>query len=216
MFLSRIELAPDAAHSSAFWRQVRSEYAVHQLVWSWFSGNPDARRDFLYRFEQGVGAGRFFVLSSRQPTDPEGLWRIESKPFAPKLLEGQRLRFSLRANPTLRREGKRHDVVMDARWKARSLDGEKAPTREIDEPCITWLEARGERCGFELAPGEVQVAGYHQERFGGRGRKDIRLSVVDYEGVLTVREPEAFVKALAAGIGPAKGFGCGLMLVKRA
>jgi len=30
-----------------------------------------------------------------------------------------------------------------------------------------------------------------------------------------VTEPERFVEALSAGLGKAKGFGCGLMLVRR-
>ena len=33
--------------------------------------------------------------------------------------------------------------------------------------------------------------------------------------VLTVSDPLAFAVALAGGIGPAKAFGCGLLLVRR-
>ncbi|MGI5862484.1 MAG: type I-E CRISPR-associated protein Cas6/Cse3/CasE [Myxococcales bacterium] len=213
MLLSKVELAAGAGRTEAFWKQVRSGYTVHQLVWSWFAGEPDARRDFLYRHEEDKGPGCFFVLSAREPRDPTGLWRIASKPFAPKLKAGERLRFSLRANPTVKRDGKRHDVVMDARWKARQAEGERQ--REVEQPCLDWLEARGERCRFGFERDEVRVEAYRQERFGGRGARNIRVSVVDFEGILTVRDPAAFIAALERGIGPAKGFGCGLMLVKR-
>ncbi|MGA7978862.1 MAG: type I-E CRISPR-associated protein Cas6/Cse3/CasE [Chromatiaceae bacterium] len=36
-----------------------------------------------------------------------------------------------------------------------------------------------------------------------------------FEGVLTVRDPHALVRHLENGIGPAKAFGCGLMMVRR-
>ena len=36
-----------------------------------------------------------------------------------------------------------------------------------------------------------------------------------FEGILRVDDPDALVKVLEDGIGPAKGFGCGLMLVRR-
>ena len=40
-------------------------------------------------------------------------------------------------------------------------------------------------------------------------------STLDFSGLLTVTAPEKFLSALYGGIGPAKGFGCGLLLVKR-
>ncbi|MGH8457964.1 MAG: type I-E CRISPR-associated protein Cas6/Cse3/CasE [Nevskiales bacterium] len=47
-----------------------------------------------------------------------------------------------------------------------------------------------------------------------RSRGDTHYSTVDFSGVLTIVNPESFGKALFAGIGCAKAFGCGLMLVK--
>ncbi|MCI0421919.1 MAG: type I-E CRISPR-associated protein Cas6/Cse3/CasE [Acidobacteria bacterium] len=48
-----------------------------------------------------------------------------------------------------------------------------------------------------------------------RHGKKIELSTLDFEGVLLVTEPDRFLRALLSGIGPAKAFGCGLMLVRR-
>lgn len=45
--------------------------------------------------------------------------------------------------------------------------------------------------------------------------RDISLSTVEFSGALTVTEPDAFNRALLRGIGHAKGFGCGLLLVRR-
>jgi CRISPR system Cascade subunit CasE len=38
---------------------------------------------------------------------------------------------------------------------------------------------------------------------------------VDFEGTIEITDPGIFVEALFTGIGPAKAFGCGLMLVRR-
>lgn len=55
-----------------------------------------------------------------------------------------------------------------------------------------------------------------------KGRRDekgncrgISLSTLDFEGELSVTDPGIFLSALFKGIGPAKAFGCGLMLVRR-
>jgi len=42
-----------------------------------------------------------------------------------------------------------------------------------------------------------------------------RFSSVDFLGDLEITDVEKFTKALFQGIGRAKAFGCGLMLVKR-
>jgi CRISPR system Cascade subunit CasE len=44
----------------------------------------------------------------------------------------------------------------------------------------------------------------------------VRLSTLDFDGLLTVADPGRFGELLFSGLGPAKGFGCGLMLIKGA
>ncbi|WP_263859122.1 type I-E CRISPR-associated protein Cas6/Cse3/CasE [Shewanella algae] len=44
--------------------------------------------------------------------------------------------------------------------------------------------------------------------------KQAQFRSVDLQGELIVHEPQQFLQLLAQGIGPAKGFGCGLMLIK--
>lgn len=223
MNLSRIRLRPDAAQSDTFWKRLTCGYSVHKLVWSWFTDSPDRRRDFLYRQE---GSGRdlcFFTLSERPPVDPDGLWLIESKPFRPKLAEGQRLAFTTRVNPTLQHasgpaKGQRCDVVMDAKFRARSSADPVAETPILVQSTVTrWLTARADRCGFAIEPDEVTVDGYHQLRFSKMGgQPDIRITVADISGVLVVRDPALFQETLCHGLGRAKGFGCGLVLIRRA
>jgi len=44
----------------------------------------------------------------------------------------------------------------------------------------------------------------------------VRLGTCDFAGTLTVTDEALFRQALKQGIGPAKGFGCGLLLCERA
>jgi CRISPR system Cascade subunit CasE len=223
MFLSRIELCEELSRTPEFWKQLASLDEIHKIAWSWFDSDSDQRRDFLYRYEGQGLTTRFYTLSVREPGDRSGLWHISSKRFAPKLAAGDRLEFSLRANPTRRKssgpgKGKRADVVMDAKFAARSAE-EVSRTRVelVDETCFEWLAARAEPAGFEIDRRDVRVDGYRPVRFSrARSRADATITVVDFKGRLTVRDPKKFVESITRGIGPAKVFGCGLMLIRRA
>ena len=61
---------------------------------------------------------------------------------------------------------------------------------------------------------KLQVDAYKQSKAGKRDH-NIRFSAVDFAGELIVSNPELFQIALLNGIGHAKAFGCGLLLVRR-
>ena len=242
MFLSTIELGPEAESSQAFWKSIAAPGGAHRAIWRLFSRHPEQRRDFLFRHEVAArGRPRFFVLSAQPPAEDvdDGLWSIETKPFAPKLSVGDRLQFSLRASPTvtkpIEKGGKshRHDIVMNAKLAAE----EGAPPCDVvllvQETGERWLRARSARSGFELESGTVErvgddglieeqevtllkVDGYQQHCLYRRSGEPIRFSTMDFEGVLIVREPKTFLDQVTQGFGPQKAFGCGLMLLKRA
>lgn len=192
----------------------------HHLVWSLFADDADRRRDFLWR---EMRTGVFFILSARRPRDPHALFDLaEPKQFSPVLAEGDRLAFSLRANPVVRRREQprrrstKHDVVMDA-LRAHPV-GERSGRRPdlIREIGFAWLDRQGRKAGFAIRPSGVRVDGYEQLRVVRRGRPPMSFSTLDFSGVLTVINPAAFLPALANGFGAAKSYGCGLMLVRRA
>jgi CRISPR system Cascade subunit CasE len=221
MYLSRIELREEAARTAGFWKSLASLNDVHRVVWSWFGDRADRRRDFLYRQEGEGLRTRFYTLSERLPVDSQALWHIESKPFAPKLSSGDGLIFSLRANPTRRKssgpgKGKRHDVVMDAKVAARTRGRvPESAAQLVGMTCIDWLASRAQACGFALEEGDVRTEGYRQMRFPRGSRHEASVTTVDFDGRITVEDPSRFIEALGQGIGPAKAFGCGLMLIRR-
>ena len=226
MFLSRIRLRPDAAGKHEFWEAMGSEYQAHHMVWDLFTDSPDRERDFLYRVEEAEGLPTIYSVCEREPVNRGGMWTIQTKPYDPVLRSGQQLAFVLRANPVRTKcdeKGKhhRHDVVMEAKTllKQQGRPREEWPPEPeiVQQAGFAWLAMKGEANGFSVTAGDVRADGYIQRRFRKRkGRHDISLSTVDYTGILTVVDPERFKAVLYEGIGPAKGFGCGLMMVRPA
>jgi CRISPR system Cascade subunit CasE len=229
------------------------EYRLHKLIWDLFSDGPNRKRDFLYHNEMINGLPTFYTISEREPNLGSSLWDVIVKKYAPRLAQGERLSFKLRANPVqqakkerpaseieewLRSREKiglkqkeptkkriRHDVVMEEKSRIgfKELQHDQRPhvAALIQNAGMAWLKAKEKEFGFFVEDEEinpiVRVDGYRQHRlFRGRGQKPMTFNTLDFNGTLTVTEPEIFVtKCLFNGIGPAKAFGCGLMLVRR-
>jgi CRISPR system Cascade subunit CasE len=221
MFLSRVSLThPATSDPGLWWRMFENPYHFHQEVWALFGDGPARRRDFLYRLDREGREPRIFCLSEREPRAAHPAFRVESKRFAPVLRAGERLHFSLRANPVVSRQGARHDVVMDAKWdlKARGVPPSERPSvaQIAQERGTAWLLERAPKHGFAVEPTAVRVDRYEVLELTKTGGTRVRLGTCDFAGTLTVTDPEALLLALRQGIGPAKGFGCGLLLCKRA
>jgi CRISPR system Cascade subunit CasE len=87
----------------------------------------------------------------------------------------------------------------------------------IQEAGFAWLKGCADEKGFSVNDTDVRVDGYNKQKFfKGKRTKPITFNTLDFNGILTVTEPTTFIKeSLYKGIGPAKAFGCGLMLVRR-
>jgi CRISPR system Cascade subunit CasE len=124
---------------------------------------------------------------------------------------------------TARHKVIRHDVVMEAkrhllaqrgldRWQDWQDDDKPQLYDLAREACGQWLIQQGAMRGFEIDTEALQVDAYTQHR----GKSDrLRFSSVDFAGELTVLDATSFGEALTRGIGHAKAFGCGLLLVRR-
>ncbi len=224
MYLSRVELTrgPGAA---AAWAAVLKDGARfdrgHKLVWTLFAGRENNKRSFLWR---EIDTGSYIVLSAEEPQDESRLWRIATKRFEPNLLPGDTLAFSLRANPAIavKVEGersKRADAVMHVKRPAKEREAKGLPVLDAEgreRAALDWLYKREGRLGVFFLTKRCSAAGYQTIRAGQSSTGDeVRFASVDYEGVLEVKDPAIFTAALKAGIGKAKAYGCGLMLIRR-
>jgi CRISPR system Cascade subunit CasE len=222
MYMSRITLRDDLPSNELTEVAGADGYRIHQLLWELFTTADGSRRPFLYREENPKFGGlSFLALSEVLPENKDKkrpVWNIQTKEYFPQIRQGQQLSFTLRANPVVtrkREDGRRqrHDVVMDARLDRET--GQKFPVQDVLYAAgEQWLSSRASKYGFSLYPEALQIHSYRQHRLPKRGKKPVRISTLDYDGMLEVDNSELFVQTLVRGLGPAKGFGCGLLLVR--
>ncbi len=205
MWVSKLVLNPA---SRAARRDLANPYEMHRTLSRGVSEALGAGRErLLWRLEPTRGQERPVVLVQTL-TEPD--WSVleegyaevfPPKPFHPVFRVGQRLRFRLRANPTMR---------LAATGKRVAL---KTPAEKI-----AWLQRRLEAGGLRLLEGEeglwVRIL---QDTFlevrRGKGEKGglMQVQAVLFEGRLEVVDPEKARTTLEQGVGPGKALGLGLL-----
>jgi len=201
IYLSRLLLNPRASQVQA---ELRAPYEMHRTLAKAFGdgmGEFDAAR-CLFRVEPAQAQGIMVLVQSLAAPQWDHLtvsarYLLEApvvKPFTPALLAGERLRFRLRANPTVKRAGKR------------------LPLRDETEQ-IAWLRRKGEQHGFTLVAVRLHAADTTCSRT--TGGHQATLEGITFDGVLRINDTTAFTAALQHGIGSGKGFGFGLLSVAR-
>lgn len=190
-------------------------YDVHREVWDLFPGMPDSNREFVYSV---MDDGRTIYMVSTNKPLYNAYMSVESKEYDPTLHQFDVFRFRLLANPTVMRsiDGKRirHDVVMDLKTKLRT-EGKQLGMNEIMNTAVSdWLVRKAGLNGFEVDKESLMIHSYSRNE-SRKGRNKIVISTVIIEGTLMVKDVETFRHALFNGIGSAKGFGCGMLMIKR-
>lgn len=121
-----------------------------------------------------------------------------------RIKNDSRWQFRLVANPTIQKYDEK---------KGRG----KVLAHITTEHQENWLRKQAEKYGFELKDDEWLVTGskWYIFRKNRNSRNTVRLLAVTYEGILTVKDPDAFKNALTNGIGREKAYGMGLLTVTR-
>lgn len=228
MYFSLITPA-EASTRAAAHEWIQGAYTEHQWIWRFFPSPSGTPRSFLFRRRDSSGIPTFYVVSEHKPASNSEHWVVQIKRYEPELSKGQWLDFELRANPivsTRASSGKqvRHDVVMQEKTRLLQERGisrwadwttpDRPSLADLVQRCgLAWLEARCMRIGVQLDSSSFRAEGYMQHR-GKKG--EIRISTLDLAGRFRIENPEALKAALYSGVGHAKAFGCGLMLVRPA
>jgi len=80
-------------------------------------------------------------------------------------------------------------------------------------------ELEDDYCDSEISVPVLQWQSYRThplpQKDVGHRKQQARFLSVDMSGELMVKEPDGFLDMIKHGIGPAKAFGCGLMLIRR-
>ena len=170
-------------------------YKLHQWIWKALPGDPDASRDFLFRTDVKGGILRILLLSARVPS-PGGDAEWKTTDVSGTFLGHGAYRFRLHANPTFRRSSDHRRLAIFDETKIRD-----------------WFVRKFADAGCELRDLETTAPRKLQFRKGG-GAHPGTLCAVDSSGTLRVRDEAAFRATFDAGIGPAKGFGFGLLILQ--
>ena len=206
MYLSRVEVSG---------RVARNPYDVHRRLWTLFPNQPlesrqdaqSARRGFLFRVEEQHpgGALRALVQSRWAPVATDGAAVVGCREFSPQPKSGQTLSFLLTANPV--------KTILDAERELKpGKTGTKCRVPLLrEEEQLAWLARKLSDAAEIRSP----VARAHAPIHFRKGERPGKVAVVTFEGLLSVHDPRSLLTHLENGIGHAKAFGCGLLLVRR-
>jgi CRISPR system Cascade subunit CasE len=200
MVLSRITL--DLTDPQAR-RDLGSPYEMHATIarlTEGIPGRPLWRLDVGPRHDDAV-----ILLQTDRAPDPSRLdertptyhHSFESRPhrLLDRLTAGDALRFRVRANPTVTRNGSRHGL-----------------TREEEQ--LAWIHRTLERYGATAIDASVAEQRKYIMR-PARHPKPITIHGVTFDGSFAITEPERIRELIRNGIGHAKSLGFGLVTIAR-
>ena len=201
-------------HATVARRQLRDTYDWHQAAWQCFPGRPTDARDFLTRLDQTPQGFRLLVVSVQPAVrpdwcPPEG-W--QSREIPPGYFGRARYAFQLRANPTKKiiDPNKPKAVGPDGRIN-RNKNARRIALRQPAE-LAAWLARKAVAGGFAVEPESLRVIPEGQEHFN-RGRQHGAHASVEFRGTLRVTDPATFHQTFQSGLGSAKAFGFGLLVI---
>lgn len=206
--------------------RVRDTYDWHQKIWKSLEGiipnNPNKGRfpkgtrtedqpkvlpDFLCRIDKVEESFRVLVLSTKPPRKPG--W-CPTDCFGTKVIPDDffahtRYRFSLLANPTKK-------LRVDNADGSRKKNGRRVPLVKRED-LVAWLQRKAGAGGFAVNGDSLRTIPRGREFFHKDGTSHGAHTAVDFQGELTVTDPAQFRATVAAGIGSAKAFGFGLLVL---
>lgn len=221
-WLTRLDVDAEIAHKE----RILDNYAWHRKLWDCFPDLPDAQRDFLTRIDPLEGEYRLWVLSCTKPVCPR--WcpsdGFSVRQIAESFLSHRHYAFDLKANPVkavVERDGNGKPLLLPNGKRKR---GKRVPLVKQDE-LREWLIRKGTvRCrdpksgedipgGFRIVEERPLEISAMVENYFRKKEHSAYHGGVQFRGILEVTDQERFMQTYQSGIGSAKGFGFGLLLL---
>lgn len=188
--------------------RLRDSYAWHQAVWQAFPDRDGQPRDFLTRLDQHREGFRLLVVSPVQPARPDwcppGPESWKTILISDTYFSHGRYAFQLCANTTRK-------VTKLAADGTPTKNGMRVPLRKREE-FLEWIERKGEQGGFVVDQATLRTFSRGREYFEKSGQHGLHTAV-EFQGMLTVTDPARFHETFTRGIGSAKAFGFGLLVI---
>ena len=186
---------------------LRDSYAWHKVVWKAFPGRDGSPRDFLTRLDQRRDGFRLLIVSAEPPARPDWCpsdaqsWK--TKPIPDTYFSRKRYAFQLCANPT-KKVASRPDGSI-------TKNGRRVPLGKREE-LLEWINRKGEQGGFTVDAETLRTFSRGRQYFQKKGQQGLHTAV-EFRGILAVTDPTKFRETFTRGIGSAKAFGFGLLVI---
>lgn len=168
-------------------------YRMHQWIWKMLPEDGGAKRDFLFRSDSGEGKMRILLLSEREPMPvEEAAWKVTS--LSDTFLSHREYRFKVKVNPTYRRAEDHRRLAIFGEEKIRE-----------------WAVRKFAAAGCEAI--EMELTAPRRVQFKKNGKTGTVVSA-DITGRLRVTDGAKFREGFDCGIGSAKGFGHGMLMLQ--
>ncbi len=179
--------------------RLQDSYAWHRALWKSF--HDIDKRNFLFRVEPKEEHCRIYLLSVKKPNPLTWkLWEWEVKAISESFLNHSTYHFQLCANPTIKQKqsGRKNGIRIPICGK-----------QELSE----WLERKANSGGISVDTDFLQISPpvnqpFYKNRIRGNHKR------VDFQGVLNVEDREKFKESFNQGIGSAKAFGFGMLVLQ--
>lgn len=209
-WLAKLEIDTE----SAMQEKMVDSYVWHRSLWQCLPDDPEASRDFLSRVDQLEGKLRFWMISERKPMRPK--WCLpecyEIKEVSESLLEHRYYAFDVRVNPTRRECLKRVDGQIIKGVNGKRKRGKRVAITKQDDLKI-WFERKADEGGFRLISEKpLELSPVIANHFKKKDHNGYHCGT-QFRGVLEVVDKEKFKETYTKGIGSAKGFGFGMLLI---
>jgi CRISPR system Cascade subunit CasE len=208
MYLSRLEFNLESKHAL---RDLENRYQMHATLETVFEGE-DSR--YLWRLFEGrvpyvlvqsINYPKWERLEAKFPRYSEKL-EVKKNKIYQALATGEKYKFLLEANPTMTIKHKRIGIRDESKQ-------------------FSWLAWQGSKNGFSIVDSKIlQNDQLHLKKSSRDPRVNASLSnpnfitfqITVFFGLLIVEDPDVLRQSMQKGIGRAKDFGAGLLLLTSA
>ncbi len=188
--------------------KLRDGYDWHQALWRAFPGRDDETRNFLTRVDRKEREFIAYLLSMFQPVlpswCPQEYWEVAE--IKDGFLNYEYYRFDLLANPTrkLAKIGINGERTKNGRREALLRPEEQTE----------WFKRKAEQGGFRVMDTPPLDIGKTQCLSFERCKRNGSHFAVNFKGTLKVTNRSIFCETFRRGIGSAKGFGFGMLMLQ--
>lgn len=198
MYLTQILIDKTRTRPLKLW----DNYGWHRALWHLFPDKNGKERNFLFRVDNLRTQFKTLLLSEERPEkQPWGEISWDTKSVSSDFLSHSIYRFQVRANPTMKKTFE---------------NGNKKRIGIYQETLLNdWILRKADQGGFEIDPRYLNIGGAMDESFWIPDKKQNGMHVsVDFKGILRVIDYPLFEKTFSEGIGSAKAFGYGLLMLQ--